>query len=114
MAGRIKANDGENYIIVPIPTTMNECKAYIDNIFKSIRKNVNALKGDEDLAALQGIVDAFRAFYVSLFNAHKGNIEFSKSDVVFLKFDAKFSISFSSCRCVRTQADGPRASQSRS
>lgn len=114
MAARIKTSDGENYIIVPIPTTMNECKVYIDNIYKSIKKNVCALNADEDLAALQGIVDAFRAFYVSLFNARKGNIDFSKSDVVFLMFDASFSISFSSCRCVRTQADGQGTSQHRS
>lgn len=94
--------------------TMNECKAYIENIYKSIKQNLNTLDPNEDLAALQGVVDAFRAFYVSLFAQRIGNIDFSKSAVFFSKCDARFSIPFSFCRCVRTKADGRTTGESRS
>ena len=51
---------------------MEECSAYIDSIVKSIKHNLNSLDGRTNRIALQGLVEAFQNFYISLFEPGKG------------------------------------------
>ena len=76
---------------------MNDCKAYIEKIYKSIRKNVSNFDAEEDVAAMQTLIDKFQEFYLSLFAAGKGNnliLIFSIFLFQLLKFDMSFYLRF--------------------
>ena len=55
---------------------MNECKDYLANIYKSIKINLDSLDPIDDRATIQGLIDAFNKFYVSLFASKKGTRKF--------------------------------------